>query len=762
LKTSEKALTTAFLTILLLSPLSPLLIQTTHAQPTSATLTDLNGWKKFETDIITIMFPADGRHPIFLWWYTKQNDTIYTVHYKGLIEYYLPKIGAPFTHKYASEVARLMQAFIKQNYENLQKGFRILNQVENRYTGINGTFHQLGQMIVTLSQSNIEEALELIEELHDKASKIAEEAQTIDEEGLNTEAQEALNKIDSLQEKLEEFAEDGKPSQIIHEIQEVIKSMKELVKTQIQVIRSRIQENIHKRIQIGEILRQLRNRLHPPFFPFFNGRWELIPPQEINNTEGTPIGVSFAFNLTHVHNPWWEFAEGNILIKCRFYYVPVTESTSSISYTVGPAEMKMDFIINHWEWNIDAITDLIEYLNEEFGTDIPTPNVQRAGLALWLDLTSLNASRIPNLLEIGDTVEKIGNTTSLKNSLAKIIDASNELIETLEAGYGEFTEAYEEILKELTADPPDWTDIHEEVLDIIDDSIEDVTEELNETQLIINEALSLIEDIVDSETYADIEEHVSKILSSTSNTIDSLKTINETLTNLQDIENTTTFNETLTEALEDYEDLVTQLKNSITDELEELHETLTSKTNEIVNNAVATRIRIKDKIMNIQQDRSGEDERPVDVPIGLGKLLKIGFATENTTLAGWFQFVNFTNLTYPNGTESTAPVKAAYLEAGAHLRLYMLYRYFDNATLNHDPSIGLTVPETSTPEATKPQYNVKVPTGSQITPQEVIRIILPLVTPELILILVGTASIIAIVIGVAKWKRKVINIVGVS
>lgn len=765
MKTRKNAFATVFLTILLISVASPILVQPTFAQPTLATFKDLDGWKKFETDIITIMFPADGRHPMFLWWYTKQNDTVYAVHYKGLIEYYLVRTGAHFTRKKASEVTRLAEAFFKERHEALQKRFRGLSGVERRYIGVNVAFGHLGEIIREIAKGNIDEALELIEEMEEQALKIAEEVEALGEEDLSAKAQEVMDKLHSLVEKLEELRDEYRPiriGEIIGEIQEVFESIRELVKTQLKNVRSRITQNILKRRQVSAVLRELRRRLHPPFFPFFNGRWELIPPEEFNASDGSPIGVSFGFNLTHVLNPWWKFAEGNVLIKCRFYYVPVIESLGELTYTVGKAEMKMDFVISHWEWNIDVVIELVEYLKEEFGLDVPMPDVKRAGLALWLDLTSINVNKLKDPKEAGEIVEKIGNATSLKKALSKIVDASEELIETLEDGYEEFVEVYEEVQEEIAADPADLTDVHEKILDLIDDSVSDVVEELNETRPMIDEALSVVEDIVGSEIYADIEESVSEVLSSVDSIVDSLNAINDTLMGLLDVEDVSTFNETLTTALNDYEEALEEFRTFITATLDELRHTLHSIGEEIAKDAKATRMRIKDRIVNIKKDKSDEDEKPIDMNIKLGGLLKIGFATENATLAGWLQFVNATRLTYPNGTETTAPVKAAYLEAGAHMRLYMLYRYFNNATLEHDPSIGLAVPETSTPEATTPMYKIKVPTGSQMTPQEVLRIVLPLATPELILILVGTASIIAIIIGIAKWKRRVINVVGVS
>jgi len=40
-----------------------------------------------QNDVITIVFPADGKKPMFLWWYTEDPDNVNVVKYKGLIEY---------------------------------------------------------------------------------------------------------------------------------------------------------------------------------------------------------------------------------------------------------------------------------------------------------------------------------------------------------------------------------------------------------------------------------------------------------------------------------------------------------------------------------------------------------------------------------------------------------------------------------------------------------------------------------------------------
>ena len=56
-------------------------------------------WIRIKTDLITILFPANGKKPTFLWWYSNDTNNVYVVKYKGLIEYLT--FDAPYyLHKY--------------------------------------------------------------------------------------------------------------------------------------------------------------------------------------------------------------------------------------------------------------------------------------------------------------------------------------------------------------------------------------------------------------------------------------------------------------------------------------------------------------------------------------------------------------------------------------------------------------------------------------------------------------------------------------
>jgi hypothetical protein len=100
----------------------------------------------------------------------------------------------------------------------------------------------------------------------------------------------------------------------------------------------------------------------------------------------------------------------------------------------------------------------------------------------------------------------------------------------------------------------------------------------------------------------------------------------------------------------------------------------------------------------------------------------------DATLARFFKYVPQA-LVRDGDDVTVVNVAASYIPAGHHLRLFLAYPYFGDSTLEHDPSLGLE----------------SLPT---------------LVTSDLVLVLVGSASVIAIVVLAVRWKRKTVNIVG--
>ncbi len=125
---------------------------------------------------------------------------------------------------------------------------------------------------------------------------------------------------------------------------------------------------------------------------------------------------------------------------------------------------------------------------------------------------------------------------------------------------------------------------------------------------------------------------------------------------------------------------------------------------------------------------ANELEQPMTARARIMERFKLRFERGNATLAGFFKFVPQALIRDGENT-TVVDVKASYISAGHHMRLFLSYPYFGNKTLEHDPSIGLET----------------LPT---------------LITSRLLLILVGTASVITLAVLAVRWKRKTINIIG--
>jgi hypothetical protein len=83
MKTSRNLIKTIFLGALLITltlPLAGASMSTEEKQETvQATWRTHGNWTYIQNDLITIVFPAGGRKPMFLWWYTKDPDSINVV-----------------------------------------------------------------------------------------------------------------------------------------------------------------------------------------------------------------------------------------------------------------------------------------------------------------------------------------------------------------------------------------------------------------------------------------------------------------------------------------------------------------------------------------------------------------------------------------------------------------------------------------------------------------------------------------------------------
>ncbi|MBS7632120.1 hypothetical protein KEJ15_00640 [Candidatus Bathyarchaeota archaeon] len=263
----------ALLTLAIASPLSSMPASVSAETITPASLRTEGNWTYIQNDQVTIVFPAGGKKPMFLWWYTNDPDNINVVKFKGLIEY------VSYDEPY----------FL---WRCQAEAWRIRERIEANY--------------YTPRRHMLENQLRL--------------------------------------------------------------------------------RAVQKLWEIGNA-----TGLHAPYLPFNGAKWRLDGP--VNVTRGEVQYLSFNFTLVDV--PWarpgFQFAENNIILRCRFYYTPATEDVyGKYSYSVAAGELKIDIVINHWEWNIDKLEPVLDELRE-LGFRIPEA---KAGLALWVNLASINMTKL--------------------------------------------------------------------------------------------------------------------------------------------------------------------------------------------------------------------------------------------------------------------------------------------------------------------------------------------------------------------------------
>jgi hypothetical protein len=104
----------------------------------------------------------------------------------------------------------------------------------------------------------------------------------------------------------------------------------------------------------------------------------------------------WSFNFTLRNAPWlFEFAEDKIQIRCRFYNTTTTEIIDeNHNYTVAAGQLKFDFVVSNWKWNIDKIESFVDWLKEAHPNLNITIPAHQTGLALWINMASIKLEDI--------------------------------------------------------------------------------------------------------------------------------------------------------------------------------------------------------------------------------------------------------------------------------------------------------------------------------------------------------------------------------
>jgi hypothetical protein len=125
MKNTRKTILALSLALLLAAPVLAAVTSTANADDSVENVQSLpvteeecwrNVWYKFESPLITLIFPARGTKPMFLWWYTNDNSTIYVVKFQGVIEYLT--IDKPYyRHRFHADDATINATLWKERIE---------------------------------------------------------------------------------------------------------------------------------------------------------------------------------------------------------------------------------------------------------------------------------------------------------------------------------------------------------------------------------------------------------------------------------------------------------------------------------------------------------------------------------------------------------------------------------------------------------------------------------------------------------------------
>lgn len=506
--------------LLLLTILTPLVFAQTTTPTSQKHYYERGGWKVFTNGIITVLVVGNGTKPMFIWWYNKDNRTAYVFKYDGLAEIWLPT--AQFKHVFMFNDDEDYREQLHDLIKNAAGGETTREILEDISDGINKLMKlRLVDEKGKVNIDAVDEALSIIQDLKNKVNNLPQD--------LNDLKTQLLNKLNNIQTQLENL----KNNPIISDAMRIKMEIASLISDIVKTITDRIKMIVEAYTTIIMAFK------HPFYFPFDAAKWSLIGPENITDNNGNVIGMQFSFNLTEVHDKRFKFAEGNILIRNRFYFVPVQEKINDQTMNITRAELKSDIIIKHWEWNF---------------------------------------------------YEAVKHKPDNKTIEPLIINILSMFKPTL-------------VLKAHFTSP-----------------------------------------LMPSDPYKD-------------------------------------FNILLKQGGED--------EVEIGDEEVETHGEHGLKLG-----------------VNMENDTKIEEHE-----INRVRMPGLVIKTSGGLVGGFFRFVPNATVTYPNGTKEIVPVKGYFILHGKHVTTFLVYQYFNNGTLEHDPSIGITAPEVS---QETPVYQVSA-TGGQVT-----------------------------------------------
>ena len=677
-------------------------------------------WMLVKTDEISVMFPTGGRKPIFIWWRTGDNATIYVVHFKGIWEYFVLNISEPrvFRNKYRFEYRLVNETFVKPVLEKLANKTKALKNTENK----------LKEYIDKLDEikANLTKIINLVREIKNK--------------------QLQYNKTES--ELIKECEKIYKCTEIIYKCVEDCK------------------RNM-------SILESCASMKHIKLSDYFNPLSKYI--DELNESIKEVLDFATKVKEKKVWEALKELSE--VEIKVNYMSSKCTEikqTSMSLHNMLSRQHMQDLMMYSQKILNINSVLEdlvanisdtivrikqykyILMQLNESI-TQAKESIMKQSKLTLCFE-ESLGSSLATELDKWSKELPEINKELNLSLELRlKVKTALSELNQTL----------YFKLEKNMTISEDDvqscLTNITvcksklEEIRNKVVSCCKEKEEELKKAQELCHAVyakwrspllpfdscswrLTDIKEIKAGNktigvtfTYVLEKVHIPEYKFAENNILircrlytvtvkEQVGGLNYTvsraelkidfiirkwiwLSELLTGNFSKLFNVTVSPANEGLALWITAASVNYTiaakQGLSIIDVALANQSNLVVSSSVV--VSQKDVTTKLSIKGWDNETRVLTVPRTPNLIVKVNFASDTGVLEGFIKFIASAKVTYLNGTVKIVPVSASYMSAGGFFMVFLCYPYFDDGSLEHDPSVGV-----ATKVEEKPVYTVLV------------------------------------------------------
>jgi hypothetical protein len=325
------------------------------------------------TDNYTVIFRDNGSMPSFVWWANNDPTDVYVVQYQGLIEYAQLSNSTGFLLKDEAEGTLLISLINEANQidkaelNTFVHGVAIVGGLDSALT--------VAEVAIESGAGNGSHAVSSIQ-------KGTNDLQNLEANITNANVTTAIDQsVTDLNAAITAINTGNDP-------QAAISTALNQLDNVTTIALNAAEQAINDRIAAREQLVQDAANFHPAGLAFSQTNWTVSSISDITDGNGNPIGITFNFTLVDAP-PKFDFAENNVQLVIKIYSEPVVVQTStqdgSYSYSLAGGEMKMDLIINNWDWNF--VPGTIKLLNStELGIS--------PGLALQVDASTYNVTQL--------------------------------------------------------------------------------------------------------------------------------------------------------------------------------------------------------------------------------------------------------------------------------------------------------------------------------------------------------------------------------